>query len=84
MLSCENLVAWVFWTTMCILYMQMFVVAVQAIFFGGVALMALRMKFFWTPYMCIIASISLANEPLWAWLLSHVRPHSELMVSVLR
>ena len=56
---------------------------VQAVFFGTVALMALRMKFFWTPYMCIIASVSLANRSLWAWLLSQLRCHSELAVGTL-
>jgi len=71
-----------FWT-MCILYMHVFVFfLVQAIFFGGVALMTLRMKFFWMPYMCIIASVSLANKSLWAWLFSHLRFHSELLVCV--
>jgi len=53
---------------------------VQAVFFGAVALMALRMKFFWTPYMCIIASVSLASRPIWAWLLSRLRCHSQLVV----
>ena len=57
---------------------------VQAVFFGAVALMALRMKFFWTPYMCIIASVLLANRPLWAWLLSQLRCHSDFVVCMLQ
>jgi len=41
------------------------------------------MKFFWTPYMCIIASVSLANRPLWAWLLSKLRCCSNIVVCML-
>ena len=54
--------------------------SVQAVFFGAVALTTLRMKFFWTPYMCIIASISLASRSLWAWLLSKLSCRSDFAV----
>jgi len=56
---------------------------VQAVFFGAVALTTLRMKFFWTPYMCIIATVLLASRSLWAWLLSQLRRHSDSAVCTL-
>lgn len=43
---------------------------VQASFFGLLAISTLRMKYLWTPYMCILASAGLADYKLWKTLIS--------------
>jgi len=47
-------------------------ILVQAVFFGCVAMVAVRMKYFWTPYMCVLASTGLADRATWSWLLLNV------------
>lgn len=43
---------------------------VQAAFFGCLAMSTLRMKYLWTPYMCILASVGLADYNFWKTLIS--------------
>lgn len=43
---------------------------VQAAFFGCLAMSTLRMKYLWTPYMCVLASVGLADYSFWKTLIS--------------
>ncbi|XP_059176524.1 probable C-mannosyltransferase DPY19L3 [Physella acuta] len=38
---------------------------IQAVFFGALAIFTLRMKYFWTPYICVLASVGLSDETMW-------------------
>lgn len=58
--------------------------AVQTVFFGAVAMIAIRMKYFWTPYMCVLASVGLADYSAWSWILSRLTSPSRTMVNVVR
>ena len=42
----------------------------MSIVLGVLAATTLRMKCFWTPYVCILSSVSVADETLWNLLLS--------------
>ncbi|XP_036370347.1 probable C-mannosyltransferase DPY19L3 isoform X1 [Octopus sinensis] len=45
---------------------------VQALLFGLLAVSTLRMKYLWTPYMCILGSVFLADRKAWKAVLSKV------------
>ena len=57
-------------------------ISVQTVFFGAVAMIAIRMKYFWTPYMCVLASVGLADHSAWCWILSRLTSPSRTMVCV--
>ena len=42
---------------------------VQAVFFGALAMSTLRMKYLWTPYMCILAGFGVADYKAWKTIL---------------
>ena len=44
-------------------------VSVQAVFFGALAMSTLRMKYLWTPYMCILAGFGVADYKAWKTIL---------------
>ena len=39
---------------------------------GVLAISTLRMKCFWSPYICVLSSVALADKTLWSSLLSKV------------
>ena len=57
------------------------VVSVQAVFFGGMAITTLRMKYLWTPYMCILGSTLVTDDHVYTWLLGKLRVSSAALVS---
>ncbi|KAH9490912.1 hypothetical protein Btru_039781, partial [Bulinus truncatus] len=46
---------------------------IQAVFFGALAIMTLRMRYFWTPYICVLASVGIGNEDLWSIIITFTR-----------
>lgn len=48
----------------------MFYLAVLAVFFGALGMSTLRMKYLWTPYMCILGSIGISDYKVWRTILS--------------
>ncbi|KAK3802800.1 hypothetical protein RRG08_012314 [Elysia crispata] len=44
--------------------------AVQAVFFGSLSMLILRMKYFWTPYVCVFAAVGVSDTTIWAKILS--------------
>lgn len=44
--------------------------AVLAVFFGALGMSTLRMKYLWTPYMCILGSIGISDYKVWRTILS--------------
>ncbi|KAL8615466.1 hypothetical protein ACOMHN_053802 [Nucella lapillus] len=57
---------------------------VQCTFFGVLAMTTLRMKYLWTPYMCVLGAAFLADGQMWRGVLSRVRYCSAHMVDVWR
>lgn len=49
---------------------SMFYLAVLAVFFGALGMSTLRMKYLWTPYMCILGSIGISDYKVWRTILS--------------
>uniref|UniRef100_K1R1G3 Dpy-19-like protein 3 n=1 Tax=Magallana gigas TaxID=29159 RepID=K1R1G3_MAGGI len=43
---------------------------VLAVFFGALGMSTLRMKYLWTPYMCILGSIGISDYKVWRTILS--------------
>lgn len=39
-------------------------------FFGALGMSTLRMKYLWTPYMCILGSIGISDYKVWRTILS--------------
>ncbi|KAJ8307809.1 hypothetical protein KUTeg_014639 [Tegillarca granosa] len=56
---------------------------VQAVFFGALAISTLRMKYLWTPYMCILASFGISDYKMWRAVLSQLKTQG-LMVQIVR
>ena len=56
--------------------------AVQPMLFGAMAVTTLRMKYLWTPYMCVLASVGLCHGSIWKALLSKCGIHSNTIVSI--
>ena len=52
-------------------------------FFGFVAVTTLRFKYLWTPQMCILAAVGIADRQSVQWLLSFVGIKSVKVVGVL-
>ncbi|XP_050394567.2 probable C-mannosyltransferase DPY19L3 [Patella vulgata] len=44
--------------------------AIQAVMFGILAITTMRMKYLWTPYMCVLAGYAIGDMTLWKTLLS--------------
>lgn len=49
---------------------NIFFLAVLAVFFGALGMSTLRMKYLWTPYMCILGSIGISDYKVWRTILS--------------
>lgn len=49
---------------------DIFYLAVLAVFFGALGMSTLRMKYLWTPYMCILGSIGISDYKVWRTILS--------------
>lgn len=59
--------------------------AVQSVFFGAMAISTLRMKYLWTPHMCILAAYGIADYDFWLKVLSTMRiPQAKTMANILR
>ncbi|XP_041463579.1 probable C-mannosyltransferase DPY19L3 [Lytechinus variegatus] len=56
----------------------------QTIPFGLMALLVVRMKFVWTPQMCVLAAFGIGNASLWRWLLGKVGCKSETTIQCVR
>ncbi|XP_033741333.1 probable C-mannosyltransferase DPY19L3 [Pecten maximus] len=56
---------------------------VQAVFFGLLAMSTLRMKYLWTPYMCILASFGISDYRMWRSVLAHLKTQG-MMVQIVR
>ena len=54
---------------------------IQVVFFGAMAVTTLRMKYLWTPYMCVLAGVSVGDFAIWQWVLEKWRTNSRLVVS---
>ncbi|ESN95211.1 hypothetical protein HELRODRAFT_87041 [Helobdella robusta] len=46
--------------------------SIQMVFFGAVSIIAMRMKYFWTPYICVFASVCLFKHQPWALLVKKI------------
>ncbi|XP_060558912.1 probable C-mannosyltransferase DPY19L3 isoform X2 [Ruditapes philippinarum] len=57
---------------------------VQAVFFGALAMSTLRMKYLWTPYMCILAGFGIADYRGWRCVLAKLRSNQEVVVQIAR
>ena len=52
---------------------------------GVLAISTLRMKCFWSPYICVLASVAVADRTLWSGLLGKVtKSTSDVTVNILR
>lgn len=58
--------------------------AVQAVFFGALAMSTLRMKYLWTPYMCILAGVGVADYRAWRCVLAKLQSNQEVIVQIAR
>ncbi|XP_021374875.1 probable C-mannosyltransferase DPY19L3 [Mizuhopecten yessoensis] len=56
---------------------------VQTVFFGVLAMSTLRMKYLWTPYMCILASFGISDYRMWRTVLAHLKTQG-MMVQIVR
>ena len=45
---------------------------IQSVFFGALALTALRFKFLWTPHMCLFAAGIFCNQHFWKTMLMKI------------
>ncbi|KAL5009746.1 hypothetical protein ScPMuIL_012051, partial [Solemya velum] len=57
--------------------------AIQAVFFGALGMSTLRMKFLWTPYMCILAGLGVSDYKAWRTILSQLKTQG-MMVQIVR
>lgn len=57
--------------------------AILAVFFGGLAISTLRMKYLWTPYMCILASFGISDFKMWKTVLTQFKTQGT-MVQIVR
>lgn len=56
-------------------------IPVQALLFGALAATTLRMKYLWTPLVCVLASTLVCDQQLLSSLLSKLRYFSEFKVT---
>ena len=64
-----------------VLMNRWFCVSVQCVFFGALAITTLRMKYLWTPYMCVLAAVAIADSQVWSGVLSLVKCRTVGLVS---
>lgn len=55
---------------------------VQAVFFGALAITTMRMKYLWTPYICVLAAVGVADKTLWSSVFSLFRISNKYLVSM--
>jgi hypothetical protein len=51
----------------------------MAVFFGGLAISTLRMKYLWTPYMCILASFGISDFKMWKTVLTQFKTQGTMV-----
>uniref|UniRef100_A0A915J3X9 C-mannosyltransferase DPY19L3 n=1 Tax=Romanomermis culicivorax TaxID=13658 RepID=A0A915J3X9_ROMCU len=56
---------------------------IQSIASGFLAMMALRMKYLWTPHLCVLAAMSLGDSDIWTTLIAKFRVKSAKLWSFL-
>lgn len=56
-----------------------FIISVLAVFFGGLAISTLRMKYLWTPYMCILASFGISDFKMWKTVLTQFKTQGTMV-----
>ncbi|KAI0209795.1 putative C-mannosyltransferase DPY19L3 [Lamellibrachia satsuma] len=57
---------------------------VLCVFLGAMAVTTLRMKFLWTPYVCLLASVCVSDYTAYKWLCTRFLKTTEVKVEVLR
>ncbi|CAH1800272.1 unnamed protein product [Owenia fusiformis] len=57
--------------------------AIQIVFFAAMGITTQRMKYLWTPYMCIFASIGITDYHIWSCLIKKLNK-SEIAIQLLR
>ena len=50
------------------IYSSILMFTVQTVFFCIMGIMVMRMKFLWSPYMCVLAPMLVADEELWTYI----------------
>ena len=50
------------------------------VFFGMLGLAVTRMKYLWTPYMCVSAALCVGDYTLWKWILEKLASRSKTLV----
>ncbi|WAR08955.1 D19L3-like protein [Mya arenaria] len=58
--------------------------AIQAMFFGALGMSTLRMKYLWTPYMCILAGFGVGDYRAWKNVLARLRINQDTVVQIAR
>ncbi|KAH3739009.1 probable C-mannosyltransferase DPY19L3 [Dreissena polymorpha] len=58
--------------------------AIQAVFFGALGMSTLRMKYLWTPYMCVLAAFAVGDFKTWKCMLGRLRINQEVVVQIAR
>ena len=58
---------------MCLLLAIVYSLAVLAVFFGALGVSTLRMKYLWTPYMCILGSFGVSDYKAWKAALAQIK-----------
>ena len=56
-------------------------VSVQCVFFGALAITTLRMKYLWTPYMCVLSAAAIGDSQMWGGVLALVKSRTAGLVS---
>ena len=75
-----TIVIYCYFSTSCHYLLLFIVISVQAVFFGALAMTTLRMKYLWTPYMCVLASFGISDYKMWKSVLGHLKTQG-MMVS---
>ena len=53
---------------------------IQTVFFSFLAIAVLRMKYLWTPYICVLASLVLCDNVSYTWILDKFHITSQVLV----
>lgn len=57
---------------------------VQTVFFGALGMSTLRMKYLWTPYMCILAGFGVADYRTWRVVLTRLGINQDIIIQITR
>ncbi|XP_033096192.1 probable C-mannosyltransferase DPY19L3 isoform X2 [Anneissia japonica] len=58
--------------------------AIQSVFFGTLALTVLRIKYLWTPQMCVLAAVGVGDTQGWRLLMRKIGITSKTYVSIIQ